>query len=107
MRNFPYEPIFYSWYRDRNNSIFKILIEFGIKNNLNRFVKLLFATAEIIRHLDPDERYFLHMLNLSFNKNIKEFPNGPKPTLEQYDDYLYKWDEKVWPRGLDIVRKYS
>ena len=73
MRNFPYEPIFYSWYRDENNSIFeKILIEFSIKNNLNRFVKLLFAAAETIRYEDPDERHFLHRLNLSYNKNIKQ-----------------------------------
>ena len=88
LRDFPYELIYYSWYRDENNRIFrKILIEFGIKNIHNRFVKLLFAAAEIIRHLDPDERNFLHMINRFYNEYIKDIANESKPTLEQFDDY--------------------
>ena len=100
--------IYYSWYREEHNNIFKtILIEFGIKNNLTRFLKLLVAAAEIIRKCDIGETNFLNNLNHFYCKYIKDIPNGPKPTLAQFDDYLYRWAEKVWPRALDIIHEYT
>ena len=108
LRNFPYKLIYYSWYRDNDGNIFKqILSEFGIKNILTRSVKLLFVAAEIIRDRDLGEKRFLNNLNHFYYEYIKDIPNGPKPTLEQFDDYLYRWAEKVWPRALDVIHEYS
>ena len=58
-------------------------------------MKLLFAAAEIIRNRDLGEKRFFNNLNLVYHEYIKDIPNGPKPTLEQFDDYLYRWAEKV------------
>ena len=108
LRNFPYKLIYYSWYRDNDGNIFKqILSEFGIKNILTRLVKLLFVAAEIIRDRDLGEKRFLNNLNHFYYEYIKDIPNRPKPTLEQFDDYLYRWAEKVWPRALDVIHEYS
>ena len=38
---------------------------------------------------------------------MKDIPNGPKLTLEQFDDYLYRWAEKVRSRALDVIHEYS
>ena len=108
LRDFPKDLIYYLWYRENHNNIFKnILIEFGIKKNLTRFVKLLIAAAEIIRKRDIRKRNFLNNLNHFYFEYIKDIPNGPKPTLAQFDGYLYRWAEKVWPRALDIIYEYS
>ena len=108
MRNFPYELIYYSWYRDYDGNIFKqILSGFGIKNILTRLMKLLFVAAEIIHDPDLGEQRFLNNLYHFYYEYIKDIPNGPKPTLEQLDDYLYRGAEKIWPRGLDVIHEYS
>ena len=61
LRNFPYELIYYSWYRDNDGNIFKqILSGFGIKNILTRLMKLLFVAAEIIHDPDLGEQRFLN-----------------------------------------------
>ena len=65
LKDFPLEPIFFSWYRD-NKCIFReILTEIGIKNNVDRFVKILYAAAEIIRYLDQGETAFNNKFSLS------------------------------------------
>ena len=38
---------------------------------------------------------------------MKDIPNGPKPTLEQFDGYLHIWAEKFWLRALDVIHEYS
>ena len=70
-------------------------------------MKLLFAAAEIIRNRDLGEKRFFNNLNHVYHEYIKDIPNEPKPTLEQFDDYLYRWAEKVWPRALAIIRECS
>ena len=61
LRNFPYELIYYSWYRDYDGNIFKqILSGFGIKNILTRLMKLLFVAAEIIHDPGLGEQRFLN-----------------------------------------------
>ena len=66
LKDFPLEPIFFSWYRCNNKCIFReILTEIGIKNNVDRFVKILYAAAEIIRYLDQGETAFNNKFSLS------------------------------------------
>ena len=48
LRDFPLEPIYFKWYSYDSSSIFReILTEFGIKNNVDRFVNILYAAAEL------------------------------------------------------------
>ena len=73
-------------------------------------MKLLVAAAEIIHKRDIGERNFLNNLNCEYiiiHIYYIHIPNGPKPTLAQFDDYLYRWSEKVWPRALDIIHEYT
>ena len=107
LKDFPLEPIYFKWYRYDDTSIFRdILTEFRIKNNLDRIIKLLYAAAEIIRYLDQGETLFRTRLNYFHNEYCKDNPNGPKPTLEKFDDYLYRWAVKVWPRAFDKIHEY-
>ena len=53
-------------------------------------MKLLFVAAEVIRDLDLGEKRFLNNLNHFYHEYMKDTPNGPKPTLEEFDDYLYR-----------------
>ena len=40
LKDFRFEPIYFSWYRNNNSSVFReILTEFGIKDNADRFRK--------------------------------------------------------------------
>ena len=70
-------------------------------------MKLLFPAAEIIRRLDQGEGIFFSKLNQFYSEYIKDNSNRPTPTLGQFDDYLYRWAETVWPRTLDKVQKQS
>ena len=59
LRDFSLEPIFSRWYRYDSSSIFrKILTEFGIKINIDGFVKKLYSAAEIIDTLEYGEMFF-------------------------------------------------
>ena len=66
-------------------------------------MKLLFVLTEIIRNRDIGLKRFLNNLNHFYYEYMEDIPNGPKPTLKQFNDYLYKWAEKVWPRALDVI----
>ena len=108
LKDFRLEPIFFSWYRYDNKSIFReILTEFGIKNNVDRFVKILYAAAEIIRYLDQGETAFNNRLRRLHYEYCTDYPNETQPTVVQFDDYLYRWAMKVWPRALDKIHEYT
>ena len=68
------------------------------------FVKNLFAGLEIIRYFHQGETSFFNKLNYFHNEYYKDNPTK-KPTLEKFDDYLYRWAMEVWPRALEIFSK--
>ena len=70
-------------------------------------MKLLFVATKIIRDRDLGVKRFLDNLNHFYYEYMKDIPNGPKPTLEQFDGSFYRWAEKVWSRALDIIHEYS
>ena len=70
-------------------------------------MKLLFVATKIICDRDLEVKRFLDNLNHFYYEYMKDIPNGPKPTLQQFDDYLYRWAEKVWRRALDVIHEYS
>ena len=70
-------------------------------------VKLLFVATETILDRELEVKKFLNNLNHFYYEYMKDIPNGPKSTLEQFDDYLYRWVEKVWSHALDLIHEYS
>ena len=38
---------------------------------------------------------------------IKYYPNETQPSIEQFDDNLYRWAMKVWPRALGKIHEYT
>ena len=108
LKDFRLEPIFFSWYRDDKNSLFRVILtEFGIKNDVDRFIKLLYSAAEIIRHLDQDETDFNNRLHYFHHQYCKDYLHETQPSLEKFDDYLFRCAMKVWPRALDKTHEYS
>ena len=96
LRDFLYEPIYSSGYRNENSNIFELILnELGVKTNYTYVLRLLFAIAEIIRRLDQGEGIFFSRLNQFYSEYIKDKSNRPTPKLEQFDDYLYRWAETV------------
>ena len=80
-----------------------VLDELGVKTNYTYVLTFLFAAAEIIRRLNQGARIFLSKLNQFYSEYIKDNSNRPTPTLEQFDDYLYRWAETVLLRTLGEV----
>ena len=108
LRGFPLEPVYFKWYRYDSSSIFReILTEFGIKNNVDRFVNILYAAAELIRFLDQGETVFNNRLHYYHNQYCRNDPNETQPTIERFDDYLYRWAMKVWPRDFHKIHESS
>ena len=77
------------------------------KNSIDGFVKTLYAAAEMIRHLNLDENDFKYRLLHYYQQYCNDNPNGPKLLIEKFDDYLYRWAMKVWPRAFDIIYECS
>ena len=108
LKDFPLEPIFFKWNRCDSSSIFReILTEFGIKNNIDLFENILYAVGEIIRYLDQGEKVFHSNLKFYHNQYCKNNPNETQTTIEKFDDYLYRWAMKVWPRTFDNTHEYT
>ena len=104
LRDFPLPDIFPKWYRDNSTSIFRqALTDFGIKNNIDGFVEVVHAAAELIHDSQFGENRFNYRLQKQYKRYCTNHPNGPKLKIEQFDDYLYRWAMKVWPCALDIV----
>ena len=108
LKDFLLEPVYFKWYRDDESIIFrKILNEFGIKNNIDAFVRNLYDAAEVIRHLDQGEKVFYNSLKFSHSHYCKNNANEPQLSIEIFDDYLYRWAMKVWPRAFDMIHEYT
>ena len=58
-------------------------------------LRLLCALAEIIRRLDQGKGISFSKLNQFYSEYIKNNSNRPTATLEQFNDYLYRWAETV------------
>ena len=106
LRDFPLPGIFPKWYRDCSSSVFRqSLAEFGIKNNIDNFVVVVHAAADLIHDLCLGENHFVYNLSKQFKRYCADNPGGPEITIEKFDDYLYRWAMKVWPRAFDIIHE--
>ena len=106
MWNFPFDPIFRRWYRDVHN-IFRITIEDldlkGDQINLKQLVDLLSIAADILNYSPSNKNEFDEILNKEYNRYFDDAPIDKRPTIEKFDNYLYHWAKKIWPRALDII----
>ena len=109
LKDFLLDPIFFKWYRDDNDNIFrKMLAELGLKDDkgdIERLVKLLCIVAEIICELFRGEKEFNKNLHYHYNKYFGNNSDDGKQTIEKFDNYLYCWAIKNWPRALDRIHE--
>ena len=103
---FPLEQIFNIWYRDKDNNIFRTVIaDLGIKgdkDDIERLVKILGIAADVISEV---RHQFHTYLRIRYNRYFRNTPDDEKPSIEKFDNYLYCWALKIWPRALDIIRE--
>ena len=106
LMDFPLEQIFNIWYRDKDNNIFRTVIaDLGIKgdkDDIERLVKILGIAADVISEV---RHQFHTYLRIRYNRYFRNTPDDEKPSIEKFDNYLYCWALKIWPRALDIIRE--
>ena len=109
LKDFPLDPIFYKWYCDEDDNIFRTTIAAlgleGDKVYLKRLVDILVIAADIICELFRGEKEFYKNLHIRYNRYFRNTPIDERPTIETFGNYLYCWAKKVWPRALDIIYK--
>ena len=111
LKNFPFDPIYWSWYckRKENENIFRRTItDLGLKGdkvNIKQLVDILGIAADIIRELFRGEEEFYKNFHQQYNSYFRNTPIDRRPTIEEFDNYLYSWAKKVWPRALDIIHE--
>ena len=112
LKYFPYEPIYRSWYakKKENEDIFtETIVHLGLKGdkiNLTQLVVLLGMAADIICDLPRGKEAFHRNLEKSYLDYFRNTPLDQRPKIEVFDNYLYSWAMKVWPRALDIISKH-
>ena len=98
--------IFPKWYRKRETSVLtEALKNLGIKTNFNGFVEVVHSAADLIYAARYGKNHYNYRLKNQYERYCKDNPNGPRLSIEKFDDYLYKWAKKVWPCAIDIVYK--
>ena len=112
---FPYPEIFFRWYRDgKDSSIFKkAIVDLGIKGTekyLNCLVEVLHIAADLVRDNQANsydgERY-LERITSKHEDFFVDTPPNERPSIVKFDNYLYSWAIKVWPRALELIREYE
>ena len=112
MIDFPFDEIFFKWYREKNDNVFRITIaDLGIKGSeafIDGLVKLLTIAADILRELNArpyDKKEYYEYLTIQYNSYFQNNSDPEKPSIYKFDNFLYYWGKKIWPRALDIIRK--
>ena len=115
LMTFPYPEIFFRWYLDGINvSIFKEAItDLGIKGTekyLNCLVEVLHIAADLVRENSANsydgERY-LELITRKHDAFFVDTPHNERPSIAKFDNYLYSWATKIWPRTLDLIREHE
>ena len=73
---------------------------------IERLVKVLASATDITRELPKGEKEFNKNLHIHYNNYFRVNPDDEKPSIETFDNYLYVWALKIWPRALDIIREH-
>ena len=104
--DFDEQMIFPKWYRNRETSVLREALKtLGIKTNFESFVEIVHAAADLIHASQFDENHYKYRLQKQYDRYCTDNPNGPRLSIEKFDDFLYRWAKKVWPCALEIVFK--
>ena len=107
LKDFPFEAICFSWYREENNNILRKTIADldikGDKGDIDHLVKILGIATDVIRELFRGAKEFYKNPHNKYNNYFRNTPDNEKLIIEKFDDYLYRWAFKIWPRALEII----
>ena len=73
--------------------------------NLKQLVALLYRAADIIRDLHRGDETFRYNLEKYYVDYFRNTALDRRPKIEVFDNYLYTWAMKFWPRALYIIAK--
>ena len=111
---FPLPEIFFRWYREKNNNIFRtVLADLGLKGDeekIENLVRILTMAAEIqleTRLNAFDTKQYYEHFTKRYNSYFQNTPDSKKPSIYAFDDYLSSWALKIWSRALDIIKATS
>ena len=100
------------WYREKGDNIFgKAIADLGIKGDegyIDGLVRVLSIAGDVIRESRErfyDEKQYYKDLTIRYNGYFRNTPDAEKPSIYKFDNYLYCWALKIWPRALDIIRE--
>ena len=109
---FPLEEIFFRWYREKKDNIFRITIaDLGIKGDeayIDGLVRVLTIAADVLRETRLrafNKKQYYEYLTKEYNGYFWNTPDAEKPSIYKFDNYLFCWALKIWPRALDIIRE--
>ena len=109
---FPLDEIFFRWYREKTDNIFKITIaDLGIKGDeeyIDGLVRVLSIAGDVLRETRErpfDRKQYYENLTKKYNGYFRNTPDAEKPSIYKSDNYLYCWALKIWPRAVDIIRE--
>ena len=98
MIDFPFDEIFFRWYPEKNDNIFRITIaDLGIKRSeafIDGVVKLLTIAADILRELNArtyDKKEYYKYLTIKYNNYFQNNSDPDKPSIHKFDHFLYYW----------------
>ena len=109
LKNFPHEAIYRSWYankREGEDIFTETIVDLGLKGDgtdLKQLVALLYMAADIIRDLHRGDDTFRYNLEKRYVEYFRNTALDRRPKVEVFDNYLYTWAMKVWPRALYII----
>ena len=111
LKNFPHEAIYRSWYankREGEDIFTETIVDLGLKGDgtdLKQLVAILYMAADIIRDLHRGDDTFRYNLEKCYVEYFRNTALDRRPKVEVFDNYLYTWAMKVWPRALYIIAK--
>ena len=83
----------------------------GIKGDegyINGLVRVLSIAADVIREsreASCDRKRYYEILTQKHRNYFCDTPDDEKPAIYKFDNYLFCWALKIWPRALDIIRE--
>ena len=54
-----------------------------------------------------DRKRYKEIITENHNSYFSNTPVTERPPIAKFDNYLFCWAVKIWPRALDIIREYE
>ena len=98
---FPLEEIFFRWYREKKDNIFRITIaDLGIKGDeayIDGLVRVLTIAADVLRETRLrafDKKQYYEYLTKEYNGYFWNTPDAEKPSIYKFDNYSGSWYQR-------------